>query len=122
MVKNGLYTEEDISSVGSQDTLGENLEPEKVQNALHRLQEQTASDFLRALQPLNFIMFLYQLGVPEKKYKYGRDSHGSNVKYTTRTKITSTSEHGFPGRPEAALVGYLEKTKDMTSSYSHTNS
>ena len=100
-----------LISSGLPGFLARYLEPEKILNALRRLHKQTALDFLCTLQPLNFRIFIYQLGVPEKRYKYGRYPHRLNVEYTMRIKIMSTSEHGFPGRLEAALVGYLEKTK-----------
>ena len=91
--------------------LRQHLSPEKVQNALHQLAEQSASEFLRILQAGNFKMFLNQLGILEKRYRYGRDSHGSNVKYTMRIRIKSAGNNGLPGKPEHALGGYLEKTK-----------
>ena len=58
--------------------------------------------------------------VPEKKYKYGRDSHGSNVKDTIRLKITCTCDHDFLGTLEVSIVGYLEIMKDLMGSYRHT--
>ena len=96
------------------------MSPEKVWNALHPLSEQSASEFLRILQPGNFKMFLNQLGVPEKRYRHGRDSHVSNVEYTTRIMIMGEGDNGLPGKPEHALRGYLEKTKCLMNSYSHT--
>ena len=63
---------------------------------------------------------MYQLDVPEKKYKYGGDSHGLNVEHAIRLKIMSTGNHGFPGTHEAAIAGYLETTKDLMGSYCHT--
>ena len=87
---------------------------------IHRLAELTASDFLCTLQPENFKMFLNQLGVPEKRYRYGRDSHGSNVEYTMRIRIKGTGNNGLPGGSEHALGGYLAKTKRLMQLSSHT--
>ena len=65
-------------------------------------------------------MFLNQLGIPEKKCRHCRDSHGSNAEYTMRIKIMSTGDHGLTGKSEHALGRYLEKTKRLMNSYSYT--
>ena len=91
--------------------LRQRLSPKKVRNALHQLAEQSASEFLRALQTGNFKMFLNQLGVPEKRYRYGRDSHVSNVEHTVKIRIKCTDSNGFPGKPEHALGENLEKNE-----------
>ena len=77
--------------------LAKHLPLKKVRYALHRLEEQPTSDFLRTLQPENFKSFLNQIGVLEKSYIHGGESHGLNVKYTTRIRIISTGDHGLPG-------------------------
>ena len=61
------------------------------------------------------------MGVPEKKYKYRRDSHGLNVEHATRLEITSTGNHGFPWTPEVALTGCLDIMEDLMGSYHHTS-
>ena len=100
--------------------LKQHVSLEKVRKAIHQLAELTASDFLRTLQPANFKMFLNQLGVPEKRFRYGRDSHGSNVEYTMRIRIKSIGNNGLPGKPEHALGGYLAKTKHLMTLSLHT--
>ena len=101
------YTHKKIHLIGGPPGfLKQHVSLEKVQNAIHRLAELTASDFLRTLEPANFKMFLNQLGVPEKIFRYGRDSHGSNVEYTMRIKIKSIGKNGLPGKPEHALGGF----------------
>ena len=93
---------------------------EKVWNVIHRLVELTASELLCTLQPENFRMFLNQLCVPEKRYRYERDSHESNFEYIMRTRIKSAGNNGLPGTPEHALGGYLKKTKCLMTSSLHT--
>ena len=60
------------------------------------------------------------MGVPEKRYRYRRDSHGSNVEHTMRIRIKCTGMNALPGKPEHALGGYLEKTKSLMNSCLHT--
>ena len=48
-----------------------------------------------------------------KIYKYGRDTHGSNVKHEMRIKIVSTGAHGFPGTVETVLSGYMDRRKEL---------
>ena len=79
--------------------LAKHLPPKKARYALWRLEEQTGSNFLCTLQPDNFNSFLNQIEVPEKRYIYGGESHGSNVKYTMRIRFMSTGDHELLGKP-----------------------
>ena len=74
--------------------LRQHISPEKVRNTLHQLAEQSASEFLHILQAGNFKMFLNQLSIPEKRYRYGRDSRRSNVEHTVRIRIKYTGNNG----------------------------
>ena len=95
----------------------------KVRYALHQVEDQPASDFLWILQPDNFKSFLNQVGVPEKMYIHGGESHGSDVKHTMRIKIMSTCDHGLPGKSEDVLGGkgrVSDATKRLLNFHLHS--
>ena len=54
-------------------------------------------DIMSTLEPDRYQSFLYQLGIPEHKYKYDEKAHGSNVEHKMRIRIASMGNYSFLG-------------------------
>ncbi len=52
---------------------------------------------VRTMDKKNFESFMKQLGSQKKKYKWGSRSHGSNIEFETRIRITYSLAGGFSG-------------------------
>jgi hypothetical protein len=76
------------------------------------------------MTPNGFQEFLSNLDARPTEFKYGRDSHGSNLEYDYRLKIHHTTpkrvDDGWVNQPGTVLNTYLDSLTDMLRYYGHT--
>jgi hypothetical protein len=76
------------------------------------------------MTPTSFQDFLANLDARPTKFKYRRDSHGSNLEYDYRLKIHHTTpkhtDEGWVNHPGTVLNTYLDSLTDMLRFYGHT--
>jgi len=76
------------------------------------------------MTPTGFQDFLSNLDARPTEFKYGRDSHGSNLEYDYRLKIHHTTpkrmDDGWVNQPGIVLNTYLDSLTDILRYYGHT--
>ena len=76
------------------------------------------------MKPTGFQDFISNLDAHPTEFKYGRDSHGSNLGYNNHLKIHHTTQNhtdkGWVNQPGTVLNTYLDSLTDMLCFYDHT--
>jgi hypothetical protein len=94
-----------------QPLLEDKVEPTKILRALNIIKTATTDHLNKIMTPTGFQDFLSNLDACPTEFKYGRDSHGSNLEYNYRLKI----HHRTPkcNQPGTVLNTYLDSLTDM---------
>jgi hypothetical protein len=107
-----------------QPLLEDKVEPTKILRAIHVIQTATNDHLIKIMTPTGFQEFLSHLDARPTEFKYGRDSHGSNLEYDYRLKIHHTTpkrvDDGWINQPGPVLNTYLDSLTDMLRYYGHT--
>jgi hypothetical protein len=76
------------------------------------------------MTPNGFQEFLSNLDTRPTEFKYGRESHGSNLEYDYRLKIHHMTpkrvDDGWVNQPGIVLNTYLDSLTNMLRYYGHT--
>jgi hypothetical protein len=122
-------TKEKIQTVLSiiQPLLQDEVEPTQILKAQDIAQNFTTNEINNMMTPAGFQVFTQELHAKPTKYKYGTQSHGSNIEYDYILRVFHTSagrkaDNGWLNRPGLVLFQYLSTLGTMLSSYKHTAS
>ncbi len=95
------------------------VEPTKILRAINIIKTATADHLNEIMTPTGFQDFLSNLDVGPTEFKYGRDSHGSTLKYDYRLKKHHTTpkhtDKGWVNHPGTVLNTYLDSCSASTA-------
>ena len=109
-----------------QPLLEDKVEPTKILQAIKIIKTATTDHLNKIMTPTGFQFqeFLPNLDARPTEFKYGRNSHGSNLEYDYRLKIhhmtPKCTDDGWVNQPGTVLNTYLDSLMDMLRYYGHT--